>query len=1580
MAFDIQGALQSGYSPEEISQHLKFDYKGALASGYSDEEVLSHLSGLENSSEDTVARKLGRSVVGAVGAAADFLAPANLAVPGLIEGARTAIPNALGGISSSQAAENITSGSIPGTSIPYSELAPSKLLENFTGAGSIRNKEYEQANRPIHALTEAATDLGGWSAEKTGSPLIGTVTNVGAGLLAMGGAHKLATKATQMAQRPVVSDPKLNAAKAEFDARKGKETQDWKQGVDPETGLPYKDIVNPDDVMMRHPQDLQAPQYGLGGKVAMPEDSAGLSRPAFEPGERAVQSTYDLGEQQAGKQPVPEAYQKLREDLGWDKPKESIGVDVDTSNVSNPFFKGDQKVNVEKDSISGQPIFPEDAISTEKRIFSEGPEGEVAGAYVKGINGYYLNTKYISELWQRLSDNTKKKLGLKTAEDFQDFVEMHERTHWNDYKQTGDILKPGESVIESEKRVNNWVKEQRDPLMADDSVGPARFPENFREPYDGPPRQVPSKQRSGAQLRAEKEQLERTLESVNKKLSELELQDFGVADISKLDAYKKVLESRISQMQDAIARGRTMGFSFEPKTPSKGTSRKSKVSTEDVPDRLNEVFKDEADQAYQQLRNEGKTDAQAKAEVAVKYPEAGVGGKQGGAINFGIQEAVQKVVDNLKGISITEFAKTLGSSVEDPLVRELYNKYYGKDVKEGLTPEQLALRKIPGLPEVISPELKPIEDMIPRWEVETDVSSSGKSLRENLSSGGRMVAMRTGNSLIDWNVENILGSTKAAQVIIKEAQHEIKGEVKKLTGNLFNRFSDGTGERTFVYAMGELLRVEGKQDLSRVPSEAQALVRTIRKNLDSLGVKIQDELISQGVTNFKWRPNYLAGVFFGPYRSIVKDAAGTTIGVIAGRTKAEAVAAVDHVKQTMPDVTFDVPEYNPKFDKGASSLGARYGKASEVLELLRNQDEAAQQLQTTLSDYYSKVQENYMGYKQHFKKKSGVFGSEGGRPWESAKDNAYDLLEAQLGILDHGYNWLAEQKISKDMDKILTNSEIGKNQKNAVNYVNMYLDHAFGRMKDELAAVDTGIVKASEMLGISPAASKEILAITRNMALTGTLGLSGAFGLTQFVQVPTTLAIAFSKALDKGISGNKSGSTLVGTWDLIQGLNGKVENMTKEGRYFYDYFKKAGELDAVLTEHTIHRKIIGTTGMNPIQSAIASTVNVGFKGGELMSHLIGKVSIEKPEAWTRGTFAMSMAHFYKSAGYSMQEAAILAKKDASALFVDYTSQERAMIFQRMGEAGKFASTVSTFKLNNLNQWFTFGNKKMYGALAALAVTSWMTTGLSGMPFMDEAEFLSTWAKGKGINLDTPKEYMLKNLPDAVSFGPLSQVPKAFGGPTMAIGPKFSQSNVIPDDMASFLYPLLSFYTNKASKGADWVKSGNFAGQEGKAFLREMAPGNLKYLVDSKALTNEKGLTLDTNTMHDKTPTYFERSKGDRILGVLMGIPSLNEWKSKQIKYLDKINEQAWKESTKSKVANTVSAFDNQDKPRFEKLFKEAVTYSPESASEITEYIKGHAQARNMNLDQYLRLHFAKKATTVHGASLLQSFKKTEGNR
>jgi hypothetical protein len=195
--------------------------------------------------ESSVLGDIGKSIIGGVGAAADFIAPANLAVPGLIEGARTLAPEALGGISGEQAAQNITQGNIPGTEFPYSELQPTKLLERFTGKGSIQNKQYQQANRPLHALTELADTVGTAATEATDSPLVGTAANMATAVGTLGLFAKGARKASDaVANRfPKGSDPILE---------RGKELQAEQAAVkQPPVGQPKVqtelDLVNPNN-------------------------------------------------------------------------------------------------------------------------------------------------------------------------------------------------------------------------------------------------------------------------------------------------------------------------------------------------------------------------------------------------------------------------------------------------------------------------------------------------------------------------------------------------------------------------------------------------------------------------------------------------------------------------------------------------------------------------------------------------------------------------------------------------------------------------------------------------------------------------------------------------------------------------------------------------------------------------------------------------------------------------------------------------------------------------------------------------------------------------------------------------------------------------------------------------------------------------------------------------------------------------------------------------------------------------------------------------------------------------------------
>lgn len=940
----------------------------------------------------------------------------------------------------------------------------------------------------------------------------------------------------------------------------------------------------------------------------------------------------------------------------------------------------------------------------------------------------------------------------------------------------------------------------------------------------------------------------------------------------------------------------------------------------------------------------------------------GVGKKQGGAIGFKPE----------KPPTLDQFRKDHNSEgkYSEELVKRMYEKYYGS-VKEG-EPQAKAFSRATGLPEVTS--LKPVEEMIPRWDVEGDLSSNGitKALRENLSSGGRMTAARTGNSFVDWSVEHILGNIRETQVNVKKLQNDLKGEVKKVTGNLLEKF--GGSEADFIKTMGELLRVKGTEEVPNIPKSTEIFATKLRQHLDTTGKLVQDTLAELGYKNFHWRNNYLSGVFNGPYRSVATmvDVKGTThyLGVVAGKTKAEAQAGIEWVRQNMPEATITDAKYNAKFDNAGTELGKRYGAINEVLNVIRNDDPLAARFQDLMESYYSKKMSDYFGYKQHMKSAKDIIGSEGNVPWRTAKDNAYDLFEAQLATMDQALHWVAKVKTEKVMRPLLNQYQAKMPQ--ATEYVKMYYEHAYGELQNSFAIVDNAVAWAAETTGISPSQVREVSSIMRNFALTNTLGASTGFLLTQVTQVPQALVVSFARALERGIRANPRMASSAGMLDMYNYLRGNKADLSVEGRHFVDYASKYGIFDAHLVEHTIHRKVIPTTGMGTLGRAVTLPVNTILKGMDLESQMMGKAFIEYPESATRGAFFMSMAHYYKQAGYSTKEAAHLADKDTSIHFVDYSPQERAMGFQKLGELGKYMSTVSTFKINSLNQIPTYTNKKMYGTLAALGLASWTASGLLGLPGIDQLDWATNQLKQKGLVNSTAKQYMLENWSDTANFGALGQTPKLWGGPTMAIQTKFAQNDILPNSIGEFLYPLYRFYAKRGEKIIDYAN--NPLPETRDVAIRENIPGNAKFIFEHfSSLTDENGMTRDPNNL--LTGMSFKRDKSTNKHEFALAVPTLDEYKVKYGNFMNKQDAQATKE-TLAKVLEkgTLAAF-NGDKEAFKEAFKRYLEIDPVSASKaFTAKINEAKKARNIPAEDYFKIMLAEKAKTKPGIERFRRYK------
>lgn len=943
-------------------------------------------------------------------------------------------------------------------------------------------------------------------------------------------------------------------------------------------------------------------------------------------------------------------------------------------------------------------------------------------------------------------------------------------------------------------------------------------------------------------------------------------------------------------------------------------------------------------------------------------PLGGVGKKQGGAIGFGPK----------KPPTYEQFSKEYNpkGDYSEATTRKIYDEFYGS-IKVG-EPQAKAFTKATGLPEVIS--LKPVEEMIPRWEVEGDLSSNGitKALRENLSSGGRMTALRTGNSFVDWSVEHILTTIRETQVEVKKLQNDLKGEVKKSTGNLLQKM--GGSEADFVKAMGEMLKVKGTDVVAKIPESQKVLVTKLRQALDNTGKAVQDTLAELGYKNFHWRNNYLSGVFNGPYRSVatITDAKGVThyLGVVAGKTKVEAQAGINWIRENMPEANINDASYNGKYDHAGTELGKRYAAINEVLNVIRNDDPLASRFQDLMESYYSTKMSDYFGYKQHMKAAKDIVGSEGNVPWRTAKDNAYDLFEAQLATMDQALHWVAKVKTEKQLRPLL--NKFQEKMPQATEYVKQYYDHAYGGLENQMLITDNAISWAAETTGISPSQVREASAIIRNFALTNTLGASTAFLGSQLIQVPQALAVAVRSAKERGINANSWTARSTGMMDMWNYLRKNPENISNEGKFFADYATKYGIFDANLVEHTIHRKVIPTTGMGVVGKSVTVPVNVLLKGMDIESQMMGKAFIEYPESATRGAFFMSLAHYYRQAGYSLKEAAHLADKDTSVHFVDYSPQERAMGFQKMGELGKYMSTVSTFKLNALNQYPTFANKGMYATLATIGLATWMASGLLGMPGIDQYDYITNELKQKGLVRSTAKQYMLENWSDTANFGVLGQAPKLWGGPAMAIQTKFSQNDIFPDSIGEFLYPLFRFYSKRGEKALNYIQ--NPLPETRDAAIRENIPGNTKFVFEHvSSLTDAKGNTHDANDL--LRGNTFKRDKSTLKHEIAFGVPTLDEYKIKYGKFMEKQDAAVTKEQLKKHMDSALLSAFNGDKEGFQEAISKYNEIDPVSfKNAFPKAFSTAAKARNIPANDYFKMILAEQAKTKPGIERFRRYK------
>lgn len=174
------------------------------------------------------------------------------------------------------------------------------------------------------------------------------------------------------------------------------------------------------------------------------------------------------------------------------------------------------------------------------------------------------------------------------------------------------------------------------------------------------------------------------------------------------------------------------------------------------------------------------------------------------------------------------------------------------------------------------------------------------------------------------------------------------------------------------------------------------------------------------------------------------------------------------------------------------------------------------------------------------------------------------------------------------------------------------------------------------------------------------------------------------------------------------------------------------------------------------------------------------------EEFTRGVAAIARYRMALDQGWPKEEALRAARVFVEDALGDYSVAGRPLAFT--GSVGSTIGMFKTFTAVFLANMFRAGSgltKGEIGAFTRYAMATVGLAGLYGMPGIDEADSLMTQYGGV-----SPKKWMRENLPEWSTRGLLSVGLEELGFPTINISYKAGLPDLVPNDIAAALGPLV----------------------------------------------------------------------------------------------------------------------------------------------------------------------------------------------
>jgi hypothetical protein len=775
-------------------------------------------------------------------------------------------------------------------------------------------------------------------------------------------------------------------------------------------------------------------------------------------------------------------------------------------------------------------------------------------------------------------------------------------------------------------------------------------------------------------------------------------------------------------------------------------------------------------------------------------------------------------------------------------------------VAEPTSPENIALKaERAAKAKALGLEGTPYENVTTLEDV---LSDPGKDISKNpardyASSGvNGMVYRNTDNRVLKY-VRHIF--TESRQMAEAFSTKHVTG--KEGVNNVYRKLDKGEwplvaealqeGSRQKIKLTEEAMTAMGMSD------NQKAMVNRVYTALDAMYKIGNDALENAGFKPLDYHPGYVPSMFSGAFTSLVgeykvnKDGSKTfhTKTVVQADTLWGHNKGLEHPSLKGLDVI-------PLGRKGLNTktgYSRVYDGFNDIISEIAKHDPEFADLKAEVDHHIAESTKKLYQFDVHEKRKTGVVGAMGNKPWLDQQTNAKQFLEGMINYLEEGSRYYSYQDALNKAGEVTAHPDL-QNMPNTLAYVDRYAKHVAGKNLSVFGAAGNALIDFATTANlVGPHVAKDVSSAMRTVSGVHMMGLyNPAFLLTQLSQfwtggMPEGTAIRNATGLSHvDMTAGFAKAIFQNSAVFMEKVLGKELSYTEP--YMRDAYNWAQEQGMMhFSEAELARDVLQSNTSRVAKRVATAPMWLG-------------------ENMTRPPIYMWYVEMFHRAGLEGNELYTTAKRASDYAMVDYHPDERPMIYSALGQGGQFIGGLTTYKHNLMDQWTTRLSEPIKNpeALAAMFAGAYMFYGISGLPGYQEADLLvqELTSIGKGNNGKTIRQLATGSMEKSKLWdGVLS----ATTG--IDFQSRMSMANLIPDGpVASVVGPHIMNLANILAKGITYARNPNEAAL--KDFAYTATPVGMKGLAEDALYTDKENYVLN-----NKGQRKYESPRGTNDAGL-----------------------------------------------------------------------------------------------------------------